>query len=418
MDKIIEGFSYIVVVFGVIHLIRLSLYSIGSSLYSISYRKGNRIFEEPTISIVVPAHNEEKNIARCIESIIHTDYPRNKREIIIADDGSTDRTRGIALRYKEKYGEENIKVISRENSGKAVALNRALSSVESELVMCLDADSYIERDSIRNAVSYFSNKKVSALSANIKIIHDNGLLNLIQRYEYVINYHVKRSLTYFNIEYIVGGIGSVFRKSCLDEVGFYDTDTITEDIDLTMKIISLGNKENLVVYGYDVVAHTEACLSMGDLFKQRFRWKYGRLQTFIKNKSLFFSSDKKYAPQLTFLYLPFIVLSEVMFFLEPLMVSFLLFLVFVYGDILTFCTALFVVTSFSISSIIAEETMGFSEKAKMLFVSPIMYLLFNFISFIEYVALIRTYSNFEGVRQSLSDGVCHWDHVARAGQPT
>ena len=103
------------------------------------------------------------------------------------------------------------------------------------------------------------------------------LLGFIQRFEYLVSHHMKKAQTAFNVEYIIGGIGSMFRRSTLDEVGLYDTNTMTEDIDLTLKIIARkGNRSSRVVFAADSLVYTEAVPSLRSLYQQRTRWKYGR----------------------------------------------------------------------------------------------------------------------------------------------
>ena len=87
--------------------------------------------------------------------------------------------------------------------------------------------------------------RVVATASNVNIMPNGTLLGLVQRYEYLISYHMKKAHNIFNVEYIIGGIGSMFRRDVLDEVGMYDTNTMTEDIDLTMKIIAKnGNRRS------------------------------------------------------------------------------------------------------------------------------------------------------------------------------
>ena len=137
--------------------------------------------------------------------------------------------------------------------------------------------------------------RIIASSSNVNILPNGTPLGLVQRYEYLICHQMKKAHNAFNVEYIIGGIGSMFRRSVLDEVGFYDTNMMTEDIDLTMKIIARkGSRDRSIAFAHDSIAYTEAVPSFRSLVAgQRYRWKYGRLQTFYKNHRLFFSTDEK-----------------------------------------------------------------------------------------------------------------------------
>ncbi len=406
-------FVYMVMIFGIINLLRLTLLAIGSHIYDVRKRK-SRAFVLPIYTVVIPAYNEERSIIRCLESVTAANYDKLKLQIIVADDGSKDSTSELVRTYKQQHPHANILLLSRPNAGKAHALNYAIQNhARGELVMCLDADSLIHKDALVNSARHFLDPRVVALSSNVKIIPSGTILNLTQVYEYLISYQIKRALTTFNIEYIIGGIGSVFRRSALEAVGYYDTDTITEDIDLTMKLLRLGNKKHRVIYGADVISYTESVLTVRDLFKQRFRWKYGRLQTFLKNLDYFFSRDRRHAPQLTWMYLPFIIFSEIMFFLEPLMILFFIALCLLFADLVTLASACAIISSFIVFSILAEDTIPWKQKLKLVVGAPAMYLSFYIINVVEYIALVRTYYNVPNVRRSIQANACRWEHVAR-----
>jgi len=410
--------ALLIVFFGVVNLIRQTMFIVGSDLYAFNQVKSRKNVKRtllPYISIVIPAHNEEKTILRAVRSIVRNKYPSHKRDIIVVDDGSVDNTAEIIRHYKEAYRVKNLIIISQEQLGKAHALNKGIiDHAKGELVMCLDSDSYLSSDGLKKAVFYFRDKKVIAMAANVKIIPTNSLLNLIQRFEYIISYQMKRAQTYFNIEYIIGGIGSTFRKSVLEQVGYYDGDTITEDIDLTMKLVQLGNKENRLVYGADVVAYTESVLNISGLLRQRYRWKWGRSQTFLKNINLFFNRDKRFNKGLTFVYLPFAIFSDVAFFFEPLFITFIFYIVLLRGDLFTLLTTILVISSYIIFNILLEPTINTADKIKYCLLAPSMYLFFYLLSFVEYIALIRGLVNLPRLRESISNSVCSWEHVARA----
>ena len=411
--------TYLIVFFGTVNLLRIVFFMVGSDIYSVQKalreKKRGRLFflPKPSFSVIIPAHNEESTILPAIMSVIMADYAHDKLQLIVVDDGSTDKTYTLVEKYRRRYN-LNFFLIRQKNSGKASALNNAIKNYAvGELVMCLDADSTIAPDALAKAAVYFENPRVVALSANVKIRPTGTLFNLIQRFEYLVCYQMKRAQTVFNIEYIIGGIGSTFRRTALEEVGFYDTDTMTEDIDLTMKFLQLGNRERGVIYGADVITYTESVLDLPGLIRQRFRWKYGRCQTFIKNASLFFSRDKRHGKKLSWFYLPYALFGDLAFFFEPFLVGYLLYLVFRFGDVASILSAFVVISIYIIMNILAEDTLPIKEKLKHLPLAPAMYLLFYVLSYAEYMALIKTYGKFWQVPQSLKKRECGWEHVAR-----
>ncbi|MEK7549687.1 MAG: glycosyltransferase [Patescibacteria group bacterium] len=408
----------LIVVFGTINIIRMVLFLVGSDVYMLHQvleKKRSLNKEEPfwpTFSVILPAHNEETTIERSIHSVLLSDYPKNKLQVIVMDDGSQDRTLEIAKEY-ETFG-YNFVAHTQTNKGKAHALNNAMRNYATgELIMCLDSDSFLHPDALKNAARHFMDPKVKALSSNVKIRSNGTLLNLIQIFEYLICYQMKRAQTVFNIEYIIGGIGSVFRQSTLEEVGYYDTDTITEDIDLTMKILKRGNKENRVVYGSDVIAYTESVLDISGLIRQRFRWKYGRAQTFVKNLSLFFNRDKKHTKLFTWVYLPYAIFSDIAFFFEPVIIGYITYVIVRYADWLTLISAFAVVSAYIALTILSEVTISRKDRVKYALMAPSMYFFFYLLSFVEYVALIKTYIQIHKIPKSIGNGECGWVHVAR-----
>lgn len=404
----------LVMVVAVVALARFTVFMVGASIYDIQHhfrRRDCSPWQLPTLSVVIPAYNEENTIAHSVSSVVNAAYNREKLQIIVIDDGSKDSTASIVSEQIRLGSWPNVHLVTQTNAGKAHALNNAIQNYATgELVMCLDADSSVERNALLRAVTYFRDPSVVALVANVKVRRNGGLLSLLQYYEYIIGWQMKRALSVLNIEYIVGGIGSTFRKSALDAVGYYDTDTIVEDMDLTFKLLRLGNKKHRIAFGADVVCYTAPVLTIRELLKQRYRWKYGHLQTLLKHADLFFSRDPRYAKQLTWGYLPFVVFSEFMVFVEPLIPGLLLFLLYWYGDFLSLFSGIAVVTGSTILHIIAEGTIPWKERLKLIVGAPAMYFASYLFMLIWYVSLLRSYANIKGILVAKN---AKWEPVER-----
>jgi cellulose synthase/poly-beta-1,6-N-acetylglucosamine synthase-like glycosyltransferase len=309
-----------------------------------------------------------------------------------------------------------ITIFEQPNGGKADALNNALASAATgRLVMCLDADSLIAADGIRKAVEYFRDPHIVALASNVNILPNGTLLGLIQRFEYLIAYHMKKAQTTLNIEYIIGGIGSMFRRNVLDMVEYYDTNTMTEDIDLTMKILAQGNKEYRVAYAADCLTYTEAVPTFKSLINQRFRWKYGRLQTFLKNSEMFFSFDRKYAWRLTTFILPSALFQEVFYLLEPLIVGYIIFVSIYYKDPSAFIMAYTVISLYILVNVWSSSQLSKTERLKLSFAALTMYLFLYALSIVEYVALIRSIRRLHHLPKSLVSERTTWVSPERSG---
>lgn len=407
--------TYFILIVSVANIIRITLYLVGSDIYAVKSQKRNKLNKKkrsyvPTVSLIVPAHNEEMIIEETLDCLMQLDYPSNKLQIIIANDGSTDNTLKVVRRYKRKFDREGkLQVFTQPNGGKADVLNNAIrSKATGKLIMCLDADSLLAPDAIRKAVTYFRDRRTVALASNVNIMEDGSLLGLAQRFEYLISYQMKKAQTLYNIEYIIGGIGSMFRRSMLDKVNLYDTNTMTEDIDLTMKIIAKGNKSNRVVYGNDVISYTQAVPSFKSLVTQRFRWKYGRLQTFLKNKEVFFNKHKKYTKLLTWFILPVSIVQELLFTLEPLIVTFILGISIYYQNLQTILIAWSIISFYIIVNICSVNHLDFREKTRLSILAPSMYVFLYILSVVEYLALMRTLRKLPKLSESISQEKVTW----------
>ncbi len=411
MNTTLPILTVLVVTLGLINLFRLSLMLIGSDIYNLRVKsKRNKPNDYlPKISVIIPAYNEQESVAKCLTSVFEADYNQEKLEVIVVCDGSTDKTLQVVESFRKQFNLSNLKVVTQPNLGKAHALNNGMKNhATGELVMCLDADSFLEKTAFQKVIKYFQDEKVMAVAANVKIAGAKGLLNLIQQFEYLICYQMKRAQSQYNIEYIIGGIGSAFRKSYLEKVGYYDANTVTEDIDLTMKILREGNKKVKVTYASDVVCYTQACVSIRDLIKQRSRWKWGRYQTFLKNKEMFFSSDENFTKGLSWFYLPFALWNDLTFVFEPIILVFIATISIIFRDPLILLSSLVVMTFYLIMNILAEDTVSLPSKIKMILISPLIYFLFFVLSYVEYVALVSSLIKLPTLRNSLSNNFNKW----------
>ncbi len=229
----------------------------------------------PMMSFIVPAYNEEKCIERTIESLLDIDYPNY--EIIVVDDGSQDATHALAQRFARR----GVKVVQRPNGGKARALNLGLFFAKGEIIVTVDADSLVARDSLHELVRLFADPQVMAVAGNVKVLNRVNLLTRLQALEYVRDINiVRRAFDVFGATMVVPGVLGAFRRPVLDDVGSYDPDTVTEDFDTTVKVLKAGSvvQATTIAEGY-----TEAPETLGDLYRQRKRWYAGILQTLYKH---------------------------------------------------------------------------------------------------------------------------------------
>jgi biofilm PGA synthesis N-glycosyltransferase PgaC len=413
--------ALIIILLGLINVLRMSTLFILGDVYDFWMHRKAKVQAlkrkrkyKPMIDVVIAAFNEEQTIRRCLDSVYKSTYP--KFRVIVGNDGSTDKTVSIVEQFVAERGITNLEIVSQPNGGKATILNRVIQTVvTSPLVMTLDADSVLAADALEKVTAYFQDQQVMAVASNVKVLPSQTVLGNIQYIEYLMGYRLKKGYTMLGNEYIVGGIGSTFRRKIMKKVGYYDTDTVTEDIDLTMKIVHQGNKHHKVIYGADVICYTEGVLSLKALFRQRFRWKYGRFQTLFKNKDLFFNRQRRYTKTLTFLQLPFVIYSELTFLFDPLLMGFLVYLSLRFQDVTSFQSIIAFFSFYSLAVIMTDEFIPLKRKLQMALFTPLAYFFFTIISVVEYAGLIKCLLEHQGILKVKEIGVCSWQHVERSG---
>ncbi len=265
-----------------------------------------KLISYPKITIAVPAHNEEKIIAKTITSILSQRYPKDKLKVIVVDDGSTDSTYQVLQRFRNN---KRVKLIRKKrNHGKAAALNTALRFTNTPYFSCVDADSELDRDALRNNMKYFQDG-VGAVISIIKVRNPHGLLGVAQYVEYVINSLYRRVFALNDFLTVTPGVLSVYRTDVIKKVGGFDTHSVTEDFEIALRIIKAGYKIEMCP---DSFTYTEAPLDLKSFWHQRVRWYRGFFETYAKHKDMVFSL--KYGLLSSF-FIPLSVLGPFLLFL-------------------------------------------------------------------------------------------------------
>ena len=236
----------------------------------------------PDVSIIVPAFNEQEGIAACVRSLAAANYP--DLDIVVVDDGSTDDTAavvaGLAL--------PNVRLVTQPNAGKPAALTKGIHEALHDILILVDADTVFEPDAVRALVVPFGQDDVGAVSGNTKVGNRRGMLGRWQHIEYVMGLNLDRRM--FDVLHcmptVPGAIGA-FRREALEDVGGVGDDTLAEDTDLTMAICRAGWR---AVYAADARGWTETPATLGQLWRQRYRWCYGTMQAMWKHRGAIWQS--------------------------------------------------------------------------------------------------------------------------------
>ena len=235
----------------------------------------------PRVSIVVPCFNEENTVAGTLDSLLSLSYPHGKLEILVIDDGSTDRTAEIAHKYAL---DSRVRIYRKKNGGKHTAMNLALAKTDAELIGCLDADSVVEASSLAMLARPFENKNVAAITPGIHVREPKTFLQHMQNVEYLLSVFNRFMFSALGSAFITPGPFSIFRTSVVRELGGWRHGHSTEDMEMALRIQAAGY---LIGNAPSASVHTTTPHTLKALFRQRVRWAYGFLRNAIDYRSMF-----------------------------------------------------------------------------------------------------------------------------------
>jgi cellulose synthase/poly-beta-1,6-N-acetylglucosamine synthase-like glycosyltransferase/peptidoglycan/xylan/chitin deacetylase (PgdA/CDA1 family)/spore germination protein YaaH len=242
----------------------------------------------PPVSIIVPAYNEEVTAIKTIQSLIKLEYPQ--MEILFIDDGSTDRTFEVVSMAYQNH--PMVRVLSKPNGGKASALNFGINQAQHPFVVCIDADTLLKDDAIIHLMAYFTDEEIGAVAGTVKVGNETNIITRWQSIEYITAQNMdRRAFDLLNSIIVVPGAIGAFRKEAIFKAGGFTTDTLAEDCDLTMRILKQGY---IIRNAGEAIAYTEAPETIEMLLKQRFRWSFGVMQSFWKNRDALFNRKYKF----------------------------------------------------------------------------------------------------------------------------
>jgi len=254
------------------------------TLHGLSYR--------PVVSILIPAHNEEAVVGRLLHRITRFAYPRDKLEVVLIDDASTDGTGKIADEFARTHS--FIRAVHRSpdvgGKGKSSALNEGVRHANGEIVLLFDADYYPQVDIIEKLVGYFVDPEVGVVQGRITVLNEpTTLVSRLVALERIGGYAVDQ-LARDRLGLITqcGGTVCGIRRSLLEQLGGWDEKILTEDTDLTFQAYEAGYK---VRYVDEAECYEEAVEDWRSYWRQRHRWAKGHMQCFFKHFLPFIKSS-------------------------------------------------------------------------------------------------------------------------------
>jgi len=241
----------------------------------------------PSITIIVPAWNEEHTLLGTVNSLLAVDYPKDKLSIFIIDDGSTDNTLKVAEGFSVH---PQIKVFSKPNGGKHTAMNLGISESTSDLIGCLDADSFVDTAALKEIVPYFDDAETMAVTPSVQIYNPDNVLRRIQSTEYMVGEFTRKVFSRLNALYVTPGPLSIYRREVFEAIGGFEHSYGTEDMEMALRMQSHHMK---IENAHTAFVYTVCPASPRALYKQRVRWVSGFLKNaFFKYRFMFF--NKKY----------------------------------------------------------------------------------------------------------------------------
>ena len=314
-------------VYLILNLVALRLIGRESVHNALSGLPGYSAGLEPGITIIVPAYNEATTIATAVRSMLQIDYP--DYEVVIVNDGSKDDTLEVLKReFKLQQVSEtyrvsipvapvrglwrspqhpNLRVIDKTNGGRSDAVNAGINAAHTGLVCAVDADSVLQRDSLRRiARPFMEDSRVVASGGTVRI--SNGCvirhghmervevpgnwLARIQVVEYLRGFlYGRMGWMPVNALLIISGAFGLFKRAAVVQAGGFSTTTIGEDMEMTVRLHRLNRMQKndyRIVFVPDAVCWTEAPESLAVLRSQRTRWQRGLMETLWAHRVLFF----------------------------------------------------------------------------------------------------------------------------------
>jgi len=264
-------------ILSVTFIVSIFTFCLWSALALLAERK-----EKPSpnlsVSVIIPAHDEEKCIESTVKSVIDSDYGYEV-EALVVDDGSCDRTYEIVSEMARK--DRRVKIIRTDHLGKALAVNEGVRNSSSEVVVLLDADSSLMPDALSKLVAPFEEGKVGAVSGIIGVFVNRNILTWFQEFEYVLSSMWRYIFDKIECTYVLPGFCAL-RRTYLEDVGLFETDTLSEDFDIGLKMHKAGYK----VLMSKALMKTNVPQSLKGLMGQRFRWGRGTVQVLRKHKDM------------------------------------------------------------------------------------------------------------------------------------
>lgn len=264
--------------------------SIGGIIYMLKVNKTDGhipLAEYPMVSVMVPAHNESIVIRKTVLALLNFDYPKDRYEIIVINDNSTDNTAEVLKGIQKKYPSRKLIVINTDNvvggKGKSNALNIALSVATGSVIAIYDADNTPAPNALRLLVeNLMADDKLGAVIGKFRTRNRNAsLLTRFVNIETLAYQCMNQAGRYFFFKLCtIPGTNFVIRRSIINKMGGWDTKALAEDTEISFRIYRMGYYIKFMPLA---VTWEQEPQKLKQWFKQRTRWAKGNLYVLFKN---------------------------------------------------------------------------------------------------------------------------------------
>jgi cellulose synthase/poly-beta-1,6-N-acetylglucosamine synthase-like glycosyltransferase len=340
---------------------------------------------QPSFSIIVPVKNEERVMDRLLNSLSNLDYPQNKLEVIIVEDGSTDKTNDICINCAKEH--DNVKILHKKlSNGKPSALNFGLAQAQGDIVAIFDADNVPANDALSVVVDYFEDPKVAAVQGRTSSINpkENMLTQFISYEEAVWCEAYLRGKDVLNLFVHLKGSCQFIRRDVIQHLQGFDEGVLSEDMEISARLVENGYK---IRYASDVVALQESPSTLKTLFKQRTRWFRGTMEVAFKYGRLMTKLNRVNFDAETTLFAPFILIASI----APYFAAFCVFSTLWSLDVMWSLVVQFGILTTSLTMLFAGLALIYVSKplkVRSLLWLPFVYCYWSFQAFIALYAML------------------------------
>ena len=239
----------------------------------------------PLVSIIVPAYNEEESINKTLQSILSLEYPKEKMQIIVVDDGSNDKTAENVRQIIAQNSQYNISLIQQKNSGKGAALNNALKFCKGDFFACLDADSFVHSETLKKMIAQFmsSEEDVVIITPALKVSEPKKFWQKVQAIEYILSIFIAKLMSKVDCLYVAPGPFSIYKTKVIRDLGGFDENNLTEDQEIAYRV---QQNQFKIKQCHSAYVYTNAPKTLKELYNQRNRWFKGGLFNAVKYKNM------------------------------------------------------------------------------------------------------------------------------------